>query len=81
MVMLVKALIEDPNILNPRVIIVTDRKDLNKQIADTFRACKLKKDVIEAKSGKHLLKLIKEENLSVITTLVHKFDSASRSRA
>jgi type I restriction enzyme R subunit len=42
MVMFVKALIEDPHILNPRVIIVTDRRDLDKQIKDTFKNCNLK---------------------------------------
>lgn len=81
MVMFVKALIEDERIQNPRIIIVTDRKDLNKQISDTFRDCKLKKDVVVAKSGKHLLNLIKEKNLNVITTLVHKFKSAGKHRA
>ena len=81
MVMFVKALIEDPNIENPRVILVTDRKDLDKQIRDTFKNCNLKKEVIQATSGVNLLKLIKEKNLAVITTLVHKFDSASREKA
>lgn len=78
MVMFVKALIEHPHISNPRVIIVTDRKDLDRQIKDTFKNCNLKKDVVQATSGQHLLDLIKEKNLSVITTLVHKFDSARR---
>jgi type I restriction enzyme R subunit len=81
MVMFVKALIEDERIQNPRIIIVTDRKDLNKQISDTFRDCKLKKGVVEATSGQELLKLIKEKNLNVITTLVHKFESAKKHRA
>lgn len=80
MVMFVKALIEDPKILNPRVIIVTDRKDLDKQIKDTFKNCNLKKEVVQATSGEHLLKLINEKNLSVITTLVHKFQSASKKK-
>ena len=81
MVMFVKALIEDPQILNPRVIIVTDRKDLDKQIKDTFKNCNLKKEVIQATSGQHLIDLIKEKDLSVITTLVHKFESASKKNA
>jgi len=76
MVTFVKALIEDPHIQNPRVIIVTDRKDLDKQIKDTFVNCNLKKDVIKATSGKHLFDLIKDKNLSVITTLIHKFEPA-----
>jgi len=78
MVMFVKALIENPHISNPRVIIVTDRKDLDKQIKDTFKNCNLKKEVIQATSGQHLIDLIKEKNLSVVTTLVHKFESARK---
>jgi len=81
MVMFVKALIEDPHIINPRVIVVTDRKDLEKQIRDTFKACNIKKEVEPAKSGQHLLKLIKEKNLAVITAIIDKFDSASKDRA
>ncbi len=78
MVMFVKALIEDSEISNPRVIIVTDRKDLDKQIKDTFVNCNLKKGVIKATSGQHLIDMIKEKELSVITTLVHKFESAAK---
>ncbi len=81
MVMFVKALIEDPHIQNPRVIIVTDRRDLDKQIKDTFKSCNLKKEVVQATSGQHLIDLIKEKNLSVITTLVQKFESAAKKSA
>ncbi len=78
MVMFVKALIEDPHILNPRVIIVTDRRDLDKQIKDTFKNCNLKKEVVQATSGQNLIDLIKEKDLSVVTTLVQKFESAAK---
>jgi type I restriction enzyme R subunit len=81
MVMFVKALIEDPHILNPRVIIVTDRRDLDKQIKDTFKNCNLKKEVIQATSGQNLIDLIKEKDLSVITSLVQKFESAAKKSA
>ncbi len=80
MVMFIKALIESPHIINPRVLIVTDRVDLDKQISETFTNCGLKKKVTRATSGFHLLKLIKEKNLDVVTTLVHKFESASKKR-
>lgn len=80
MVMFVKALIENPHITNPRVIIVTDRKDLDKQIRDTFKSCNLKKEVTQATSGEHLLELIKDKSLDVVTTLIHKFESASKKR-
>ncbi|MCB9810673.1 MAG: type I restriction endonuclease subunit R [Candidatus Nomurabacteria bacterium] len=81
MVMFVKALIENPEISNPRVLIVTDRKDLDKQIRDTFKNCNLKKEVIQATSGQNLLDLIKDKNLGVITTVIDKFDSAAKKKA
>lgn len=80
MVMFVKALIEEPHISNPRVIVVTDRRDLDRQIRDTFKNCNLKKEVIQAKNGENLLNLIKEKNLAVITTVIDKFDTASRNQ-
>lgn len=80
MVMFVKALIESPHISNPRIIIVTDRRDLDRQIRDTFKNCNLKKEVIQATSGQNLLELIREKNLAVITTVVDKFETASSKR-
>lgn len=78
MVMFVRALIEDPTIVNPRILIVTDRKDLDEQIRDTFINAGLKKDVIQAKSKRHLLDMIQSKELAVVTTLVQKFADASR---
>ena len=72
MVMLVKNLIE--TITNPRVIVVTDRTDLDVQIRDTFAACNIKAGVQQATSCKNLLELIEHNPQDVITTLVHKFD-------
>lgn len=77
MVIFVRALIEDPQIINPRIIIVTDRKDLDRQIKNTFKNAGLKKKVRQATSGEDLLKLIHEKDSAVVTTLVHKFKSAS----
>lgn len=78
MVMFVRALIEDKAITNPRIIIVTDRRDLDRQIKATFKNAGLKKDVRQAKSGEDLLKKIRSKDSAVITTLVHKFKSASK---
>lgn len=73
MVMLVKNLIEQ--VKNPRVIVVTDRRDLDIQIRDTFAACNIKKGVAQATSCKDLIEKIKSKTTDVITTLVHKFDA------
>ncbi len=81
MVMFVRALIEHPYIINPRIIVVTDRIDLDKQIKKTFVHGKLKKDVKQMASGTELLRAIKNKDTNVLTTLVHKFDSAGRKRS
>ena len=76
MVMLVRALIEDEEINNPRVIIVTDRINLDKQIKDTFENGGLKKDIVRTVSGEDLLRRIKNKDDSVLTTIIDKFNSA-----
>ena len=77
MVMLVKCLIDDEDIVLPRVLIVTDRRTLDKQISRTFAACNIKKDVKRVSSARELLRLIKEKDQRVITSLIHKFESFS----
>ena len=74
MVMLGKALALDREIANPRIVIVTDRDDLDKQIKDTFKACEL--EPVRATSGSHLLQLIQNKT-PLITAIVNKFDTAS----
>lgn len=76
MVMLGKALALDKDITNPRIVIVTDRDDLDKQIKDTFKSCEL--EPVRATSGAHLLQLIQNKT-PLITTIVNKFDTALRS--
>ncbi len=76
MVMLVKRLIDDPEIVLPRVIVVTDRRDLDKQISDTFAACNIKKEVKRTRNAKELLRLIREKDQRVITSLIHKFEAS-----
>ena len=74
MVMLARALALDPAIRNPRIILVTDRVDLDKQLGNTFAACGLSPD--RAESGRHLVELVTDHKAHIVTTLVHKFDKA-----
>lgn len=74
MVMLTRCLALDPAVPDPRIVLVTDRDDLDKQLENTFIACGLKPS--RASSGRNLYKLIKTEKKGIITTLVHKFDNA-----
>lgn len=76
MVMLAKALeYEKPEISNPRVVLVTDRDDLDGQIRDTFRSCGL--EPVRARSGKHLAQLIRDR-APLVTTIVNKFENAAK---
>ena len=74
MVMLARNLALDPEILNPRIVLVTDRDDLDKQLGNTFAACGLGAN--RATSGRNLLELVAEKKSGIITTLIHKFDKA-----
>jgi type I restriction enzyme R subunit len=75
MVMLAKALSLEPTIKNPKVVIVTDRIDLDRQIWKTFLACR--KTVERANSGSHLVQLVSQRKADIITTIIDKFESAA----
>ncbi|GGM28201.1 DEAD/DEAH box helicase [Paraliobacillus quinghaiensis] len=78
MVMLAKYILSELWEYSPKVVIVTDRVDLDKQIHKTFNHSRLKAS--RASSGKHLINLINDNNADVVTTLVHKFDTASKNQ-
>ncbi len=87
MVLLTKALLLDPELANSRIIIVTDRVDLEKQLAATFltggafgSAVATKKDGEKAKvqSGRDLAKRIGSGNERIVFTLLQKFNSATK---
>jgi type I restriction enzyme R subunit len=71
MALLANAIALAEEIENPRIVLVTDRIDLDKQIRDTFHRCGL--EPRRATSGAELRRLIESPRASVITTLVHKF--------
>ena len=76
MVMLTKYLMSELGYLHPQIIIVTDRIELDSQIHKTFNHSRLK--AARATSGKNLVELIHKNNADIITTLVNKFDTASK---
>jgi type I restriction enzyme R subunit len=78
MVMLTRNLALDPGVPNPRIVLVTDRDDLDKQLGNTFAACGL--DPKRATSGRNLLELVAEQKATIVTTLIHKFDKALNQR-
>ena len=75
MVLLGKALALEDQIKNPRIVIVTDRIDLDEQIWKTFHQCG--KEPQMAKTGKHLQELLKDDRVAVVTTVLDKFRAAA----
>ncbi|MEQ8173233.1 MAG: HsdR family type I site-specific deoxyribonuclease, partial [Candidatus Eremiobacterota bacterium] len=77
MVMMAKALSLESSISDPRIILVTDRVDIDDQIYKTFHQCG--KDPVQATSGEDLVTKIKEKK-EIITTIVDKFETAGKKR-
>jgi type I restriction enzyme, R subunit len=65
---------------NPTVIVMTDRKDLDMQITNTFRAVGFK-NVNQASSVKHLDKLLRNDYGGIITTTLQKFQEKGEDTA
>lgn len=76
MVMLAKYLLMELSDCNPKVVIVTDRKELDRQIAATFAHTRL--NPARASSGRNLVQLLKSGKADVITTIINKFDTAEK---
>ena len=77
MVMVAKYILLELAKCNPKVVIVTDRKDLDKQIATTFSHTRLKP--ARATSGKNLIDIINKDRASIITTVINKFNTVENS--
>ena len=74
MVMLAQKIAQEDSIRNPRIVLVTDRTDLDDQITKTFRKCG--KQVENATTGIRLVELLESDSDAVLTTVINKFATA-----
>lgn len=74
MVLLAQAIAQAKEILNPRIVMVTDRTDLDSQITNTFKKCG--REVMNATTGTHLVELLDSKTDAIITTVINKFETA-----
>lgn len=77
MVMLSKYILMEFSQFNPKVAIVTDRKELDFQISKTFAHTRL--NPARATSGKHLIELIENGKADIITCIINKFNTVESS--
>lgn len=76
MVMLAKYILMELSDCHPRVVIVTDRKELDRQIAATFAHTRL--NPARATSGRNLVELLDNGRADVVTTIINKFHTAEK---
>lgn len=74
MVILAQLLAMEKTIPNPKIILVTDRVELDDQIYQTFAKCD--KEVVQAKTGNDLVAYLSQSSDAIVTTIINKFDAA-----
>ncbi|MDM8269170.1 type I restriction endonuclease subunit R [Barnesiella viscericola] len=74
MVLLAQAIAQLREIPGARIVMVTDRTDLDSQITNTFKKCG--REVMNATTGTHLVELLEGKSDAVITTVINKFETA-----
>ncbi len=78
MLMLAGALIREPELANPTLVLITDRNDLDDQLFDTFAAGRalLRQVPVQATSREHLRGLLDRVAGGVVFTTIQKFAEA-----
>ena len=78
MLMLAGALIREPRMANPTIVVITDRNDLDDQLFDTFAAGRalLRQAPVQASSREHLQQLLDRAAGGVVFTTIQKFAEA-----
>lgn len=78
MLMLVGALIREPALANPTVVMITDRNDLDDQLFETFAAGRalLRQPPVQASSREQLKQLLDRAAGGVVFTTIQKFAEA-----
>ncbi|MBF0105768.1 MAG: type I restriction endonuclease subunit R [Deltaproteobacteria bacterium] len=74
MVMLAMGIALEQGIENYKIILATDRLDLDDQITKTFKHCGV--EPAHARTGSHLSELLLGSKSQIITTVINKFDAA-----
>lgn len=82
MLLLTQALIFHPDLQNCRVLVITDRTDLEAQLSKTFASAGVLSDrdqeVALTQSGRHLAQQIGSSSTRVMFSLIQKFNSAAK---
>ncbi|MCC6454752.1 MAG: type I restriction endonuclease subunit R [Caldilineaceae bacterium] len=78
MIVTARKLRRQPELMNPTLLMVVDRVDLETQMCQNLEACGL--DAIRAHSRHHLQALLDADTRGVIVTTIHKFEDIQKDR-
>jgi type I restriction enzyme R subunit len=83
MLMLAGALVREPAMANPTIVMVTDRNDLDDQLFGTFAGGRalLRQDPVQAESRAHLQELLDRASGGVVFKTIYKFTEERRDGA
>ena len=66
------------NVTDARVLVITDRTELDEQIEDVYKG--VSEDIYRAKSGADLVSVLNASGEWLLASLIHKFGGAERRR-
>lgn len=78
MVMLAKSIAMESQIREPKIVLITDRVDLDEQIYRTFQNCQV--PLKQAGSGSDLIEILESNKAAVIATTIFKFDKVANTK-
>jgi type I restriction enzyme R subunit len=78
MLMLAGALVREPRMANPTIVMITDRNDLDDQLFETFAAGRalLRQDPVQASNRDHMRQLLDRAAGGVVFSTIQKFAEA-----
>lgn len=74
MALLARAIMKDRGIVDPKIVLVTDRIELDRQLTETLEECGMY--VENATTGRRLVDLLENKRDVLITSLIQKFELA-----
>ena len=75
MVLLAKAIALEPTLRDAKIVLVTDRVDLDDQLYGTFKNCEA--EPVKADNGAELAHYLRDPNARLITAVINKFETAA----
>jgi len=78
MVMLANSILKSPAFADPRIVLVTDRVSLDKNIYDCFKDCNVSVHKVPRGKAEQTAKLISDRNYKVMSTVIDRLETPQK---